>query len=513
MVPDQDMSLKLNYAVDISPTFVKNGNPIRLREGKMICGSNSKDYAFDNAAMDVPQGKIMVNRASSCQDNAVDMEISSGGHDHVPATRGCNEDAEVDVVGDVNANEERVVGKDSPDVTESSSSFGSANSEAENVAMLSDVEVESQMREDNASFMGFNGFSDLIRPRKKALTPDWRNFIRPLRWRCKLVELQVQELCSRASKYERELEKCHRRKQTEWEKYATEDHVIKSVPFSCQNQRVKLMKRRRRKRVEETVDLASYTSCHDLLSYFAKRRCLGGFVSVDDDDDRIKVVPEEKAHELFGFIGGLQSVDFKHSDAFESILRKIEGAQSQVRQLRVRMDEVMTENAGKFTSDDSSIPPSNQLASCVPHPISSYVDDGSLRAISQQTSGEKLFLLESVVCNNEEGTPLPNMIENNGHPRKCEYMETGSLTYDQPLKQDLNNSEEVAVQRIAEPWSARQGKTGNIQHPNSPSKTAISPEQKSEKARAAFKLTSPKNKRKRGRRKARLGRWNRRSSG
>lgn len=512
MVPDQDMSLKLNYAMDISPTFVNNGNLIKLREGKMICRSNSKDYAFDNAAVDVPQGKIMVNCASSCQDKTVDMEISPEGHEHVLATRRCNEDAEVDVVGDVNTNEERVSGKDSLDVTESSSSFGSANSEAENVAMLSDVEVESQMREDNASFAGFNEFGDLFRPRKKTLTPDWRNFIRPLRWRCKLVELQIKELCSRASKYERELEKCHRRKQSEWKKYTTEDHGIKSVPFSYQNQPVKLMKRRRRKRVEETVDLASYTSCHDLLSYFAKRRCLGGFVSVDEDDDRIKVVPEEKADELFGFIEGLQSLDFKHSDAFEGILRNIEGAQSQVRQLRFRMDKVMTENAGKFTSDDSITPPSYQLASCVPHPISSNVDDGSLCATSQQTAGEKLFLLESVVRNHEGGTTLPNTIENNGHPRKCEYMETGTLTYEEPLKQDSNNSEEVAVQCIAEPWSARQVKTGNMQHPNSPSKTTITPEQ-SVKARAAFKLTSPKNTRKRGRRKARLGRWNRRSYG
>ena len=104
--------------------------------------------------------------------------------------------------------------------------------------------------------------------RKKRLTPEWRDFIRPLMWRCKLVELQIRELCSHISKYEGELEECHRRKQTEWGKYAAEDHSIKSVPFSYQNQPVKLMKRRRRKRVEETVDLASYTSSHHLLSYF-----------------------------------------------------------------------------------------------------------------------------------------------------------------------------------------------------------------------------------------------------
>ena len=87
-------------------------------------------------------------------------------------------------------------------------------------------------------------------------------------------------------------------------------------------------------------------------------------------------------------------------------------------------------------------------------------------------------------------------------------METETLNCDRPLKLDPKNSEEVAIQGFAE-LSGRQSKTGNIQNP----KTAIPSEQQSAKARAAFKFTSPRNKRKRGRRKARLGRWNRRSSG
>ena len=86
------------------------------------------------------------------------------------------------------------------------------------------------------------------------------------------------------------------------------------------------------------------------------------------------------------------------------------------------MDKVVTENAGKFSSDRLSIPSYDQVASCVPNLISSDVDDGSLCATSQQTAGEKLFLLESVVCNDDEGTALPNMVANNGHRRKREYV-------------------------------------------------------------------------------------------
>ena len=104
--------------------------------------------------------------------------------------------------------------------------------------------------------------------RKKKLSARWRKFVRPVMWRCKWVELQLRELQSQVSKYDRELAECNRKKQCELDRDPTEDLGIKLVPFVSQNQSVKLMKRKKRKRVEETIDVASYTSSHSLLSYY-----------------------------------------------------------------------------------------------------------------------------------------------------------------------------------------------------------------------------------------------------
>lgn len=108
-------------------------------------------------------------------------------------------------------------------------------------------------------------FSDLFR--KQKLTDHWRKFIHPIMWRCKWTELQIKELQSRALTYDRELAEYDLRKQVELEESTLGDFDSKSQPFYCQSRRNQIMKRKRRKRVEETTDLASFMSCHNLFSY------------------------------------------------------------------------------------------------------------------------------------------------------------------------------------------------------------------------------------------------------
>lgn len=107
-------------------------------------------------------------------------------------------------------------------------------------------------------------------PRKKKLTVHWRKFIRPLMWRCKWLELQIKELQSQTLKYDAELAECDKLKQFEFGSYTTEGFDAKSIPFSSQIQRNKFMKRKKRKRVEDTTDIALYTSNHQLFSYYGK---------------------------------------------------------------------------------------------------------------------------------------------------------------------------------------------------------------------------------------------------
>ena len=87
-------------------------------------------------------------------------------------------------------------------------------------------------------------------------------------WRCKWAELKMKEFQSQASKYDRELAKYNQRKQFDLEKFNSEGLGAKSLPFPGEVQTNKIMKRKKRKRVEDTVDVASYMSHHILFSYY-----------------------------------------------------------------------------------------------------------------------------------------------------------------------------------------------------------------------------------------------------
>lgn len=85
-------------------------------------------------------------------------------------------------------------------------------------------------------------------------------------WRCKWIELRTKELQSQASKYDREVSVIERRKQMLLDKTIMENSGTKCLPFPLQSHRKRLMKRRKRKRVENTTDIASYMSNHILFS-------------------------------------------------------------------------------------------------------------------------------------------------------------------------------------------------------------------------------------------------------
>lgn len=90
-------------------------------------------------------------------------------------------------------------------------------------------------------------------------------------WRCKWIELQIKELQARALKYDRELAEYEQRKQHDFENVTLEDIDAKSLPFSSQILRNKVMKRKKRKRDEETIDITPYMSQHNLFSYYGMK--------------------------------------------------------------------------------------------------------------------------------------------------------------------------------------------------------------------------------------------------
>lgn len=109
----------------------------------------------------------------------------------------------------------------------------------------------------------------LINCRKKKLTDHWRRFIHSLGWRCKWLELQIKEFQAQALEYDK-LAECERRKYCEFDSMSPEGFSSKSLAFCGQIQRNNVLKRKKRRRVEETVDLVSYISNHNLFSHFGK---------------------------------------------------------------------------------------------------------------------------------------------------------------------------------------------------------------------------------------------------
>src|ERR1044072_4713894 len=106
--------------------------------------------------------------------------------------------------------------------------------------------------------------------RKKKVTTQWRRFISPLMWRCKWIELRLKQLESQALKYEKQLTAYNYTKQLDFAHLRLDGSDIKSIPISGRMHRNKVMKRNKRKRVEEKCDLASYMSKHSLFSYYGR---------------------------------------------------------------------------------------------------------------------------------------------------------------------------------------------------------------------------------------------------
>lgn len=124
----------------------------------------------------------------------------------------------------------------------------------------------------------------LLPYRKKKLTNHWRNFVRPLMWRCKWTELKIKEIKSQASKYAREIAAYEQKKHSGIYQSTFEGFCSKSLPFSNECYRRKAVKRRKRKRVEDTNDAASYMTHHNLFSYlgisFIFPSCIWSFCSL-----------------------------------------------------------------------------------------------------------------------------------------------------------------------------------------------------------------------------------------
>lgn len=93
------------------------------------------------------------------------------------------------------------------------------------------------------------------------------------------MELRIKEIDSQALKYSRELEAYDQGKNSGSDQFTPDGFCSKSLPFSSRYNAKKAMKRRKRKRVEDTTDLTSYMLQHNFFSYLGETKHTGFQVS------------------------------------------------------------------------------------------------------------------------------------------------------------------------------------------------------------------------------------------
>ncbi|KAL3835100.1 hypothetical protein ACJIZ3_009836 [Penstemon smallii] len=235
--------------------------------------------------------------------------------------------------------------KEDPDATENSSSFADTDSGNENG--LSDAEAESQFFGENDLAPSFDGFGSVFPMRKKKLTTHWRNYIHPLMWRCKWTELKIKELESQASKYARYLAIYERNKHTASDQVTSGS---RSIPFSFKGHRKRPMKRLKRKKVEDTTDIALYMSKHNLFCERENKR--PDFDAVSTWDDLGNSDQQTNGHDEFGTHDDSLFLE-ENDNLLETILRKIELVHTRVHKLKTQLNSVTINNTSKFSSSEN----------------------------------------------------------------------------------------------------------------------------------------------------------------
>ncbi|CAL1404761.1 unnamed protein product [Linum trigynum] len=314
------------------------------------------------------------------------------------------------------------------DATEHSSSFEETLSDTDKCN--SEGEVESEFFGDGDIASPFDAFSSLFYSRKKKVSNHWRNFIRPLMWRCKWAELKIKEIESQQMKYSGELAAYEQRKQSGVYQSIPVGFCTKSLPFLNACNRRKSKKRRKRKRVEDSMDISSSSSFfpdHPIFSYFESKRATADGAAMVDDFDPIASTDAPRTDTKDEFVDTSVELPFAFgdSDAYvENILLKIESVHSHVHKLKDQLDSVITNNAGKFSSWDNLC----LLASCggegqtssAPSPVLSVGFDGETMSPcgGRYTAGtqpgydmSELVLPGSAVSSFGEAVHVPDIIE------------------------------------------------------------------------------------------------------
>ncbi|XVF29576.1 hypothetical protein REPUB_Repub15cG0133000 [Reevesia pubescens] len=366
-------------------------------------------------------------------------------------------------------------------------------------------------------------------------------------WRCKWTELRIKQIESQAQKYSRELAACDQRKFSQIDQSTPEGFGSKSLPFSSQGYRRKAIKRRRRKRIEETTDIASYMSCHNLFSYLENKKTIpDGTYVADDFGNTAYTDRHTESNDKFGINNDQLLLEFRDgNNSLEQVLWKIEIELSRVQKLRSQLDLVMSKNASKFSSSEnlSLLAACDAQTSSAPSPTFSAGNGDTIsvapaynntRQISEYEVGD-LVMPASAISSYGEAFHVPDIIESTvgllssadvtcHQPQiadSCEDIVENVLIQNEGNAGDrqvlVRTNSQPIIKQHHQPEKGEEVESTNpsipTSEPNHATKSIMSQEQSTLRSCLASDICFPKSKRKRGERKAGSGGWSKKHSG
>ncbi|KAG9156889.1 hypothetical protein Leryth_015476 [Lithospermum erythrorhizon] len=442
-------------------------------------------------SMEAPDNKVQVavkqveNKYQTCvsnyEDHTFELDASLGEHVGKGNTRRTKES---DLVNIGHSEQNALVEEKYQDSTESSSSFDDVFGD-ENGGVVSDDEAVSDFREGDS----FDRHVELFRMRKKRLTSHWRTYIQPLMWRCKWVELKIKNLNMQERNYAKELTKYDQEE-------SLQNLCTREVPFSGGSRRHQILKRKRRKRIEDRVDVKTYMSQHNVFSFYENNKAPADGICFHDEGRNLE---NRKSND-----------EFELDEVMGESVRVCLGLKGQVSKLKTRLDKVISVNAGNlsYTGNPSLLVQCNALTSSGPDSASppnngdrvavgsSYI---ASQLISQHHVGD-VVLPESAVSSHGEVTHLSDKIESTNQPEldgPC-HIEDEILIYNETVRDGMNNFDEVNMQ----PPAAVEVDQGN---PISLDSNMLTDDQPPTRMRSISKLITPntrKSQRKRRRRRS-----------
>ncbi|CAJ1939336.1 unnamed protein product [Sphenostylis stenocarpa] len=452
------------------------------------------------------------------------------------------EDTEVDIVSWINKGDFVSNKIEDPDATDYSSSFADTTSDTENGSRLGDAEVVSEFLGDSGLTDAYDGSAFPMRKRK--LTDHWRNFVRPLTWRCKWTELRIKEIDSLALKYSKELAEYEKGKHTAPDQFSLEEFGSKALPFLGEQRRNKAKKRRKRKKVEDTTEIGSYTSHHYIFSYLESKKSDHDGGLADDFGNPVITESHADSTDRLG-IGEVQPfLDFSETDAsLEQLLWSIDNLHARVRKLKSEVDTIMSKNASKFSSSEnlSLLPHGDVQTSSAQSPTISAGngDTASVGVIYNSIQhgvdfdiGD--FVMHSAVSSYGEVPMVPDIIESTVgllsaadvtfHSAlvgdSCEDMVDNVLIHEvaETDEHTLKSASHHPMERLQN-WEKCEGEENlnlvsiPMSDINTATNTTVPLDQSTLKPCMYSDVRIPKNKRKRGERKACSGGWSKKCSG